>query len=88
MKTFIFSLRYSDGVVNQTFLSKFKTYKAARLTLNFLQAKYNLEGIKTKRYDRDYLYIPSLNTAIIIAANSFMKSEQGRQLWNNTNFHQ
>lgn len=87
MKTFIFSLCYSDGVVNQTFLSKCNSYKAARLCLNFLQAKYDADGLKTKRIDRDYLYIPSSNTAFIIAGKSFMLTREGKDIWNKTNYH-
>lgn len=88
MKTFIFSLRYSDGVVNQTFLSKFNSYKAARHCLNFLHANYDHLGIESIRIDRDYLYVPSFNTAIIIAGKSFMLTEQGKSIWNNINYHQ
>lgn len=87
MKTFIFSLRYSDGVVNQTFLSKFNSYKAARNCLNFLQSKYEVAVYKTKRIDRDYLYVPSISTAFIIAGKSFMQSQQGKDIWNNTKYH-
>ncbi len=62
--------------VKKTFVNKYNSYKDARLSLNRIFLDKSLEYDDCFSLDDDYVEIPSIGEAYIIAGKKFMSSRE------------